>query len=89
MFAEAGTVQLNLILDNPASSFISINILNEGEFTIMANELDQKPELRQTVQARLEKELAQKDDKEKLDLLIYQYKDTLLVRLNGKWVQFD
>ena len=89
MLTGADSVQLNLVLDNPTSSFIRINILHEEEVTTMPNKSDQEAEIHQAVKARLEKKLSQKEHKEKLDLLIYQYKDTIFVRLNGKWVQFD
>lgn len=88
MLTETGSVHLNLILDNPISSPICINILPEEEFLSMINnELNPKTETHQTLPGLIENNSPQKDRQEKIDLFIYQYKGTLVIRLNGKWVR--
>lgn len=89
MFEEKGSVHLNLILDNPISSHICINILPEQEFINMVNESNRKTPPQKTLQVPIEKGLTQKDQEEKIDLFIYQYKNTLFIRLNGRWVKLD
>lgn len=89
MFEETGSVHLNLILDNPITSHICINILPEEEFINMVNESNRKTPPKKAVQIPMEKGLTQKEPDEKIDLFIYQYKNTLFIRLNGKWVKLD
>jgi len=55
----------------------------------MINESNRKTTPQKAVQIPIEKGLTQKDPEEKIDLFIYQYKNTLFIRLNGKWVKLD